>query len=433
MRRQIAEKISFLFLGLFTLGLFLVVAKPAEATGPNLINFQGKVVNADETNVADNSYTFRFCLYTTATPATPCTASADNDAVWRESKSLSTTDSIFQTELGDTTTLPDFNTYPTLYLGVTFNNDSDGEMTPRIHLDSVPYARNADALGGLSASAFAQLSATNAFTNTNSITVASSTAFQVINGSSKEVLTVDTSANKLLLGKLGSSGLNGALTFNTATASNYQVGLTVSGSTTGSYTLTLPTAAPGGNNYCLQSSTGGALSWAPCGGSGTTRTMTLSPEFAGAVLTGDGGSNTGTMTSDFCSGSSRQNLNTSVCTGSTESHNYYDWTSTGANDYDIWVRWQVPSDFSSFSSGSFYGWKTASGDSVTMNVYNNSASTCATQATSATTGSWQSNSITMTSCTPSAGDVLTIDIHLAVASSGNHARVGEITLTYNRL
>lgn len=157
-----ASRVPIIAIYLLLLGLFLVFFlhffnSKAQAANPNLINFQGKVVNSDGTNVTNNSYTFRFCLYATATPATPCTVAADNDAIWRESKSLSTTSSIFQTNLGDVTTLPNFNTYPNLYLGINFNADAAGEMTPRIRLTSVPYALNSDALSGLVASNFVQL------------------------------------------------------------------------------------------------------------------------------------------------------------------------------------------------------------------------------------------------------------------------------------
>jgi hypothetical protein len=141
--------------------LFVFGQNHALAANPNLINFQGKVVNGSgaanpSTNVTDGSYTFRFCLYTTASPATPCSAGANNDAVWRESKSLTVTNGVFQTELGDTTTMIDVSAYTNLYLGINFNSDAAGEMTPRIHLDSVPYALNSDKLGGLTSSGFIQ-------------------------------------------------------------------------------------------------------------------------------------------------------------------------------------------------------------------------------------------------------------------------------------
>jgi hypothetical protein len=152
--------VSFLLV-MPTLVGWILLPNLAQAANPNLINFQGKVVNGSgasnpSTNVTDGSYTFRFCLYTTLTPATPCSSGANNDAVWRESKSLTVTNGVFQTELGDTTTMIDVSAYTNLYLGINFNGDAAGEMVPRIHLDSVPYALNSDKLGGLTSSGFIQ-------------------------------------------------------------------------------------------------------------------------------------------------------------------------------------------------------------------------------------------------------------------------------------
>lgn len=133
------------------MGVFSFFSSAEAATGINKqVNFQGKVVNTDGTNVTNGSYTFLFCLYTTGNPSTACTSGADNDAVWRESKSVTVTDGVFQTGLGDTTTLPgsvDFNT-DNIYLGVNFN--ANGQMTPLIRFTAVPYAFNADKIHGLS-------------------------------------------------------------------------------------------------------------------------------------------------------------------------------------------------------------------------------------------------------------------------------------------
>ncbi|MFZ2300168.1 MAG: hypothetical protein WAW00_03475, partial [Candidatus Moraniibacteriota bacterium] len=130
--------------------LFYVAGTVQAATGINeQINFQGKVVNTDGTNVSTASYTFLFCIYTTASPTTACTSGADNDAIWRESKSITVTDGIFQTNLGDTTTLPgavDFNT-DNIYLGINFN--ANGQMTPLVRFTAAPYALNAAKVGGL--------------------------------------------------------------------------------------------------------------------------------------------------------------------------------------------------------------------------------------------------------------------------------------------
>ena len=127
------------------------------ATGINKqINFQGKVVNSDGTNVANGSYSFIFSLYS---------VSSAGSAIWTETKTLTVTDGIFRTDLGDTTALPgsvDFNT-DNIYLGINFN--SDGEMTPRVRLDAVPQAFNADKIDGLDSTSLLRSDTSNAFTS----------------------------------------------------------------------------------------------------------------------------------------------------------------------------------------------------------------------------------------------------------------------------
>ncbi len=154
MRLSPAEKMRCLYLAFLAVAGLVFLLSPRQhvdaATGINKqINFQGKVVNANATNVANGDYSFLFCIYTTASSATPCTAGANNDAIWRESKTLTVTDGIFRTALGDTTAFPgsvDFNT-DNIYLGINFNGD--GEMTPRVRFTAVPYAFNAEKVGGL--------------------------------------------------------------------------------------------------------------------------------------------------------------------------------------------------------------------------------------------------------------------------------------------
>jgi len=142
LKKSLILATSLIFIG----GFFAFSAAPAmAAAGINKqINFQGKVVNSDGTNVTDQSYTFLFCIYTTASPASPCTSGALNDAIWKESKSLATTSSIFQTNLGDATALPSTVTLNVdqLYLGINFNNN--GQMSPLVQFTAAPYAINSD-------------------------------------------------------------------------------------------------------------------------------------------------------------------------------------------------------------------------------------------------------------------------------------------------
>lgn len=151
MQKQIQKLFFILAIALVVSGGFFGfrIDRAQAAAGINKqINFQGKVVNTDGTNVSTASYNFLFCIYTTSSPATPCTAGANNDAIWRESKSLTVTDGIFQTNLGDSTSLPgsvDFNT-DNIYLGINFN--SNGQMSPLVQFTAAPYAFNSDNLDG---------------------------------------------------------------------------------------------------------------------------------------------------------------------------------------------------------------------------------------------------------------------------------------------
>jgi hypothetical protein len=139
-----------LFVGIATLAmaLSLVSATLVRADVNRQINFQGKLTNPDGTNVTDTSRTIDFSIYTVSSGGT---------AVWTESKSITTTDGIFRTSLGDTTSLPgsiDFNG-DSLYLGIKVG--ADAEMTPRIRFTASPYAFNSDELDGLDSSSFVQL------------------------------------------------------------------------------------------------------------------------------------------------------------------------------------------------------------------------------------------------------------------------------------
>lgn len=207
------------------------------------------------------------------------------------------------------------------------------------------------------------------------------------------------------------------------------------GSSTTAYNLILPASA-GSTSQCLvNTATAGTLQWMACG-AGSTATVTLAPEYPGAVMTGSGGSNTGTMTSDFCSGSGTGglNINASICGTGSASHNYYSWTANATNNYDVWVRWQVPSDFASFGSNAFTfnGWTSSTSDSAALTVYDPSNTSCGTATISTASAAFTTASITPSGCTVSAGNILSLKVHLNVGVNGEYARAGEITIVYNR-
>lgn len=254
---------------------FSVVSFAEAAAGINRqVNFQGKVVNTDGTNVANGSYTFLFCLYATGSPVTACTSGADNDAVWRESKSVTVTDGVFQTALGDTTTLPgsvDFNT-DNIYLGINFN--SNGQMTPLIRFTAAPYAFNADKIHGLSVTDTTgtltvpngkTISFSDAFSTTGAfpltLTATASTTATLPSGT---ITLADLTTSQVLTNKtIGSTGLvfSGATT-DITTASGEDLVIVASGagviSLSDSVTVVNALAANGGITFDAATDTVGA-------------------------------------------------------------------------------------------------------------------------------------------------------------------------------
>ncbi len=167
---------------------YIVVQKTmftSAAPGINkTINFQGKMTDDQGLNVANGSYQFVFRLYTLA---------SGGSATWTETVTLSVTDGIFQHNLGSVTALPgavDFDT-DNIFLGITFNSDPDGEMTPRIQLTATPYAFNADQLDGLDASDFVQISPSVAQAGNIAITGSVSAGSLVLSDGSSNTATVE--------------------------------------------------------------------------------------------------------------------------------------------------------------------------------------------------------------------------------------------------
>ncbi|OIP57550.1 MAG: hypothetical protein COX79_01975 [Candidatus Levybacteria bacterium CG_4_10_14_0_2_um_filter_36_16] len=143
-----------------------VPQKTSAAQGiPDLINFQGKIVNSDGTNVADGNYNITFKIWDAAT---------DGSTIWTETRTggnqVEVSGGIFRVQLGSVQALPgsvDFNT-DNLYLGIAFNGDS--EMTPRVQFTSVPYAFNAEKVNGLTV------------TNTSDLPFSTTTTLKIADG-----------------------------------------------------------------------------------------------------------------------------------------------------------------------------------------------------------------------------------------------------------
>ena len=132
-------------LGALVFVLFLTSPLFSHASAPQTIPFGAILTTASGNSVVDGTYSVVFRLYSTLTGGSP---------VWSETQSVKVTQGELAVDLGSSSSLVgvDFNNQ--LYL--SFQVESDPEMTPRYALDSVPYALNAAKLNGKDASTFVQ-------------------------------------------------------------------------------------------------------------------------------------------------------------------------------------------------------------------------------------------------------------------------------------
>jgi len=194
-------------------GFFITPKFSLAATGINKqINFQGKVVNTDGTNVTNGSYNFSFRIYSQQYPG--------GSVIWSEiSKSLTVTDGIFQTNLGDATALPgsvDFNT-DNIYLSIEFNGN--GEMNPRIQFTASPYAFNSNNLEGKTWEVPGAIG--SGTPSTAAFTTLSSTGNSQIATTGGSTLSLGNSTGVATLASGGTSSwtnTSGSLTISTATS-----------------------------------------------------------------------------------------------------------------------------------------------------------------------------------------------------------------------
>jgi hypothetical protein len=178
--------------------------------------------------------------------------------------------------------------------------------------------------------------------------------------------------------------------------------------------------------------------WRDCISADGKESIELTPEFTGAIFQGDGTNNTGSLTSGFCSGTSRKSINTAAC-GASDEHAYYQWTTTtGDNDYDIYVRYKMPSDFGSFESDTtiaMSGWRTdATNNKVELALFQENDTQCGTTTEVATgTAAWTTTSLSgsETGCTIAADDVVIFRIRMT-ATGTEFVRAGSISFTYNK-
>jgi hypothetical protein len=183
--------------------------------------------------------------------------------------------------------------------------------------------------------------------------------------------------------------------------------------------------------------------WGACGSS-PDNVITISPEFTNAVLHGTG---VGTMTSDLCSSTLGINDGTSsqptIC-GANETYNFYKWTSpqATAQTYSIYVSYQLPSSFKTFSSGqtSVRGRTDSANATVQYQIYRNDSSTglsacgSAVAVSTGTQTTWQIGIATgaadPSTCSFAAGNSIVFKISVTASSNAN-AYVGNLNFIFS--
>lgn len=422
-RVLVAIAIAILLGGLFA--LFRPVTTSAVTTVPTKINFQGRLADSSGNVVANGSYNVKFLLYT---------ASSGGSSVWSETREnngtdtrVVVTDGLFSVQLGDATSIPaSLFASGNLYLEIVMATPAtatcstagcaswESAMSPRNPLATSAYAFNAETLDGIDSAAFGQLSANNTFTGTNVFKLTDAAAVDIQDAGGTSLLLADTNGTVVKIGNPGSATLSNVrlLTTNAEITSTLRIGNLTDGAE-------------------FSSSAGPLFR----GNGRPTRTVTLAPEFAGATFQGDGSNNTGSLSSDFCSSSTQLSINTSVCATSGDEHNYYAWTTTQATaqDYDLYVVYQMPSDYDTGSMTNLIhaaeGATSSEASTLTMYKSGTQCSTTGDVVTSANT--WQTGTLgsPLGSCTIAANDKIVFKIHVS-ATQNQTVRAGEITFTY---
>lgn len=185
--------------------------------------------------------------------------------------------------------------------------------------------------------------------------------------------------------------------------------------------------------------------WGDCG-SAPDVFVSMSPEYANAIVTGSG---TGTMSTDLCSDDMNVNDGSSsqptIC-GTHETYNFYKWTTANASSQFkvIYATYQLPSNFKSFVSGAMsLAGRTDSADSqVSYDIYKiksdgSGTIRCTPSEQMVSTGvqsTWQkvvgSGSSDPANCSFGAGDRIMFKIPLGAKNSAN-AYVSNLDFAYS--
>ncbi len=148
---------SLLAILLFT-GLFgLTISQVHASSAPNILNYQGRLLNANGVPISSSSASISFAIYTNISAGT-CVWSNDSGTCHSNTpasivpRTVTLTDGLFSENLGDTAASPAYSAISdstfnnaALYLEVIVGGET---LSPRKQLVAAPYAMNSDTLDG---------------------------------------------------------------------------------------------------------------------------------------------------------------------------------------------------------------------------------------------------------------------------------------------
>lgn len=133
---------------------FVPVQTLQAASAPNIINYQGRVLNANGIPVSDSSLNMIFELYTAVSGGSCVWSNSSASCASATARAVTLTDGLFSEGLGDTgetyAAISDaiFGNNASLFLQITVAGEV---LTPRKQIAAAPYALNSDTLDGLDA------------------------------------------------------------------------------------------------------------------------------------------------------------------------------------------------------------------------------------------------------------------------------------------
>lgn len=145
---------SMLLVGFVVSGLLaMTISRVFAVSAPNILSYQGRILNSNGVPVADTTASISFAFYTAASGGTCLWSNSSDTCATTTARTVTLTDGLFSENLGDTAAgvpyaaINDsvFADNAAVYLEIIVNTET---LTPRKQIVAAPYAMNSDTLDG---------------------------------------------------------------------------------------------------------------------------------------------------------------------------------------------------------------------------------------------------------------------------------------------